>query len=327
MGDFREEILDHPLPPPLLRGPQLFNAWSQKRLLNVEQRAATPSSPLYHYTGEAALRGILQHQRPWCFSHKHQSDPNEFEYALRLARQQLQQGMTRKDYFERTLCGCLEDALRLKGLASPFDFYLFSLSRHRDDLGQWDSYGDARRGFSIGFGVPLLQPIQSTLNERANENLHLGRVLYGDDQILARHRLVIDKACEITRRIGQKNHDWLRTFRPYPFIHAMAQEVLASQLIWNCLTGKGKKYEPEQEVRGIVMGVSDRFDSFRFTLADPRRGDRCYIEHPMNLMGVGHIAEILVGPLAPSGAEDMVRTLLRDEGYPTDIPVIRSRVA
>ena len=129
MGDRHDEIPDHPLPPPLLRGPQLFNAWSQKRLLNVEQRAATPSSPLYHHTGEAALRGILQHQRPWCFSHKHQSDPNEFEYALRLARQQLQQGMNRQDYFERSLCGCLEDALRLKGLASPFDFYLFSKRR------------------------------------------------------------------------------------------------------------------------------------------------------------------------------------------------------
>jgi hypothetical protein len=324
MADSSSNIPDHPLPPPLLRGPQLFNAWSQKRLLNVEQRAATPSSPLYHYTGEAALCGILQHQRPWFFSHKHQSDPYEFEYALRLARSQLQQGMKRRDYFERSLCGCLEDMLQQKGLASPFDFYLFSLSRHRDDLGQWDAYGDAKRGFAIGFGTPLFQPVQSTLNERANENLHLGRVIYGDDQTLARHRHVIDKACEIASRVGHKNRDWLRIFRPYPFIHAMAQEVLASQLIWNCLTAKEGKYEPEQEVRGIIMGGSDRFDQYRNTFVDPQRGDRYYIEHPLDLKMDGHIAEILVGPLAPPDAEAMVRALLQREGYPPNVSVIRS---
>lgn len=322
----KDDEPDHPLPSRLLRGPELFNAWSQKRLLNVEQRASTPVSPLYHYTGEAALTGILTNQRPWCFSHKHQSDPNEFEYALRRARELLREGMRRKDYFARAVCGCLEDMLAHKGLASPFDFYLFSLSRHRDDPGQWDAYGDGRRGFAIGFGVPLLGPTQATLYPNANENLHLGRVIYGDDRTRARHRQVIDKACEIASRIGHRNHDLLRVIRPHPFIFAMAQEVLASQLIWNCLTAKESRFEPEQEVRGIIMGVSDRFEPYRRTFSDPPRGDRCYIEHPMDLKTPGHIAEILVGPLAPPKAEDTVRELLRNEGYPASIPVLRSRV-
>jgi hypothetical protein len=62
--------LDHPLPPALLKASREFNAWSQRQLL-CEQRAATPMEPLYRYTGETAVRGILRHQRPWCFSRKH----------------------------------------------------------------------------------------------------------------------------------------------------------------------------------------------------------------------------------------------------------------
>ena len=313
---------DHPLPPALLKGPELFQKWSQRRL-QVEQRAATPTVPLYHYTGERALRGILQNQRPWCFSHLHQSDPNEFEYSLDLARQVLQRGMKREDFFESSLCGCLEDMLKLRGLAGPFDFYLFSLSRHRDDPGQWETYGDHRRGFAIGFGPALLQPTHATPLPNANENLWLGRVLYGNDQTLARHQLVLDQACAIAKRIGHKNADWLRVFRPYPFIKAMAQEVMASQLIWNCLTAKEENYRPEQEVRGIVMGVSERFTPYRKTFNDPVRGDRLYIEHPMELKVPEHVAEIMVGPESLPGSEDMVRDLLRAEGYP-DIPIVRS---
>jgi len=102
----------------------------------------------------------------------------------------------------------------------------------------------------------------------------------------------------------------------------MAQEVLASQLVWNCLTAKEKKFEPEWEVRGIVMGVTARFDGLRRLL-----GERSFIETPLDLKQPGHLAEILVGPLAPDGAEEMVRALLKVEGYPETIPVVRSHAS
>jgi hypothetical protein len=40
-----------------------FEAWMQGELL-ADQVRSTPTAPLYHYTGEAALRGILEHRRP-----------------------------------------------------------------------------------------------------------------------------------------------------------------------------------------------------------------------------------------------------------------------
>jgi hypothetical protein len=49
-----------------------------------------------------------------------------------------------------------------------------------------------------------------------------------------------------------------------------------------------------------------------------------YVEHQLPLKAPGAIAEVLVGPLAPKEAEDMVRDLLTANGYPAGIPVLRS---
>src|SRR5690242_10490245 len=57
--------LDH-LPPELAAAVREFIAWSDKQLF-AEQVASTPKEPLYHDTGEAALKGILTNQHLWCF--------------------------------------------------------------------------------------------------------------------------------------------------------------------------------------------------------------------------------------------------------------------
>jgi hypothetical protein len=82
-----EDILgyDPKLPPALAAALIEFDGWSKAELL-VEQGKSTPSEPLYHYTNEDSLRGILSAQRIWCFSHLHQSDREEFSYSLKLAR-------------------------------------------------------------------------------------------------------------------------------------------------------------------------------------------------------------------------------------------------
>ncbi|UQR62376.1 DUF2971 domain-containing protein [Bradyrhizobium sp. C-145] len=308
----------HALPPPLIVAVEKFAAWSKKQLL-VEQNAATPTVPLYHYTGEEALAGILRHEKLWCFSHLHQSDPKEFEYSLAGALDVIRQVGKSEDFWTKHFCGCLEDMLVTNGLASPFDFYLFSLSRHRDDPGQWRQYGRNGQGFAIGVTPLLLQPDTDVLSAQANENLHIGRVIYGDRETKARHRLVIRKAAAITSQVVRRNRQWIDLVRPVSYLAAMAREVLASQLIWNCLTAKEMKFANEREVRGIVMGVRNRFDAHRKML-----GTRAYIEVPLLLRTPSAIAEILVGPNAPAGAEDKVRALLQAEGYADSIPVICS---
>lgn len=308
----------HALPPQLMAAVEKFDAWSKKQLL-VEQNAATPTVSLYHYTSEEALVGILRHEKLWCFSHLHQSDPKEFEYSLAGALDVIRQVGKSEDFWTRHFCGCLEDMLVTNGLASPFDFYLFSLSRHRDDPGQWRQYGRNGEGFAIGVAPLLLQPDTEVLSAQANENLHIGRVIYGDRETKARHRLVIRKAAAVTSQVARSNRKWIDLVRPVPYLAAMAREVLASQLVWNCLTAKELKFSNEREVRGIVMGVRDRFDGHRKML-----GPRAYIEVPFLLRTPGAISEVLVGPNAPADAENKVRALLQAEGYADSIPVLRS---
>lgn len=320
MDKLTDDEYRHALPPQLMAAVEKFDAWSKKELLE-EQGAATPIEPLYHYTGEEALVGILRHEKLWCFSHLHQSDPKEFEYSLAGALDIIRQVGRSGDFWTRHFCGCLEDMLVTNGLASPFDFYLFSLSRHRDDAGQWREYGRAGQGFAIGVAPVLLQPDTDVLHAQANENLHIGRVIYGDRETNARHRRVIRKAAAITSQVARRNREWIDMVRPVPYLAAMAREVMASQLVWNCLTAKESKFSNEREVRGIVMGVRERFDSHRKML-----GARAYIEVPLPLRTPGGIAEILIGPRAPPDAEAKVRALLKSEGYADAIPVIRSSV-
>src|ERR1700685_1196369 len=204
---------DPGLPPKLAAAVVEFDVWSKSQLL-LEQSQSTPAVPLYHYTGEDSLRGILLNQRIWCFSHLHQSDSTEFEYALSVARRVIKEVGVSSDFFTKHFCACLDDLLEVNGLAGPFDFYLFSVSRHRDDVRQWRKYGKDGRGYAIGFGPPLFQPDRDTLDTDPTKNLHVGRVIYGDAQTADRHRRVVAKAAEICSRIGMANVEVVRAAGP-----------------------------------------------------------------------------------------------------------------
>lgn len=318
MPDSFEKRLDH-LALELRAGLQEFVAWSNDRLLRTEQHESTPTEPLYHYTDENALRGILTNQHIWCFSHLLQRDETEFAYSMEIAREELRKVGWSNDFFRRYVCCCIDDLLECNSIEDTFEFYLFSLTRHRDDHEHWLEYGHRGKGFVIGFAPSLLQPEKDTLSDKADENLHVGRVLYGDKATRARHRLVTERAADITSKYGHANRRKLGKEQVTSFIRAMADEVIASQLIWNCLTAKIDIYENEREVRGVVMNVRANFEGIRKPL-----GKKFYVEHYLPLKASGSITEIIVGALAPAGAEDVVQTMLGDLGYPDGIAVTRS---
>jgi hypothetical protein len=315
------EPFDHrfeALPPEPQIAPREFDAWSQAQLLK-EQDASTPNTPLYHYTGEDALKGILAQEKLWCFGHEHQKDREEFKYSLEIARRIIKGVGESADGPTKHFCGCLIDILDNNSFSTTFEFYLFSLSRHEDDPQQWRDYGEQGRGFALGFSPTLFSPTEMTLKEQANENLHVGRVIYGDAVTEARHRLVIETAVSITSRVAWANRSLGTTIRPSTYFRAMVDEVIASQLIWNCLTSKRDDYANEREVRFIIMNVVAKFDEHRKLF----RG-KTYVEAALPLKAEGSIVQILVGPHAPSDAENMVSDLLKMHGYPDGLPVRRS---
>jgi hypothetical protein len=189
------------LPPESQAASREFDAWSQAQLLK-EQDASTPRTPLYHYTGEDALKGILAHEKLWCFGHQHQRDRKEFEYSLKIARRVIKKVGNCDDRPTQHFYACLIDVLDNNSFTDTFEFYLFSFSRHEDDPKQWRDYGQHGRGFAIGFAPALFAPTEMTLKEHANENLQVGRVIYGGTATEARHRLVIETAASITSRVA-----------------------------------------------------------------------------------------------------------------------------
>src|ERR1700688_1067389 len=209
MNEPLESRVDKSLPPELLKAHREFEAWAQKQLL-TEQNESTPTEPLYHYTDEDALKGILCTERLWCFGHQHQDDLTEFEYSLSIALGVIKEvDRRRQDRVTHHFCACLLDLLESNSFSDTFEFYLFSLSRHRDDRQQWQQYGHQGRGFAIGFAPALFQATQTGLNEQANENVHVGRVIYGDAATEERHRRVIECAAEITSRVALANQSLL----------------------------------------------------------------------------------------------------------------------
>ena len=318
MGDDYDTRYDF-FPAPLREAPRRFDRWSKDQLL-AEQQASTPDHALYHYTGERALKGILTQEKIRCFGHQFQKDVAEFHYSMAIARDVIAEVGRSADPPTHWFCACLLDMLDNNSITDTFEFYLFSVSRHTDDPEQWSEYGDAGRGFAIGFAPPLFAATQTVLNAEANENLYVGRVLYGDVATAARHRAVIAKAAAIASEVAHANRSMPDSVKPSDYFWAVAREVIASQLIWNCLTAKHANFNYEREVQFIIMGMVAAFDAHRKTIAG-----KAYVEAPLPLKIAGSIKEILVGPAAPDDAETMVTDFLKANGYPDGIPVLRSR--
>jgi hypothetical protein len=203
-------------------------------------------------------------------------------------------------------------------MTNTFEFYMFSLSRHRDDAQQWAEYGHAGHGFAISFAPTLFLPDETQLKEQANENLHVGRVVYGDEATERRHRRAIERAAEITSRYGNAHPEAVRRAHPVTFLRSIVDEFIASQLIWNCLTAKSMHYANEREVRYLLLNLHGKFDLHR-KVFDRKN----YVEAALPLRQPGSIVEILVGPHTPSGTGEKVREFLVTQGYPA-IPIRRS---
>ncbi len=311
---------DQSLPPPLATAIEEFDLWMRSKH-RADEALSAPLSPLYHYTDEWALRGILEKRELWCFTHNSQKDQTEFRYSLDIGRSVIRQEADRASPFVRLmLCG-LHGMLAEK-LEERFGFYFFSFSSHRDHSRQWTDYGDAGSGFAIGFSPALFQIDQYEPSPHARENRFVGEDVYGRNAARARHRLGVRKLADIAERV-ERDHPLVAQDNHQAWFDRMNLEFLATMFLWNCLTAKACKFCCEQETRYIIMGIRSAFDGCR-----KRHRGRDYVETPsLSLSEPGKIAEILVGPRAPAGAEEMVRDLLASNGYPSGISVSRSKAA
>ena len=120
-------------------------------------------------------------------------------------------------------------------------------------------------GFAIGLSPACSSRIRTIFLRRPARSSHR-RVVYGDQATSRRHDRSVQSAADITNRVGSNHSRLVRDTGIATYLRVMAHELLASQMIWDCLTAKEVQFEDEREVRGIVMNVRAKFDPWRRTV-------------------------------------------------------------
>ena len=320
----RDSMRGDELPSELREATAKFVVWSEQQL-EAEQSRNAITAPLYHYTNGHGLKGILESETIWFTDYRHLNDPSELTHGMRTAHDVMRNIAADADGRVRLFLGITADLFSHANLSNTLEFFIASFSREPDDLGQWRAYADNGRGYALGLSPQVFGVVEKPVRE-PNENVLVGPVLYQTGEVCARHRQAIEKAASIFLQAADANVELMRDKSVgVPFMREMAKELLASSLIWNCLTSKHPAYAHEREVRMIILGLRSKLLPYVTTRV---RGSEIvpYIVHQMPLRQPHHIFEIVVGPAAPADAERCVETMLRSLGADPRISIRRSEI-
>lgn len=299
-----------PLSPAFTAALRAYDRASIVRLRNAEVRNA-PTAPLYHYTNRGGLGGIVTAQQFWFTHYQHLNDDNEIRFGMDVANAMLAEFGARMPKI-KIFCHMVIDLFSAENMNTAFGFYIASFSRNRDDLHQWQKYGQDGQGFAIGL-APKLFAIEDKPNRKPHENIFVSPVSYGDAAGRILHLPAIESVTRIVAETVERKAEAMSDInRGMPFFREMADRLLASELILNSLIVKNLDWAPEHEVRQFILGenanlapcVSMRCRGTETVPSVP------YIKGDVPLHQPGSIAEIVIGPAAPADAEDFVCSLL-----------------
>jgi hypothetical protein len=317
-------LIDGPIPVELQVAIDEYSRW-QAAHVEAEQRRVHVTVPLYHYTGLSALRGIIETESVWCTDYRHMNDPSELSHGVEVTHDVLTNVARGADDRVGLFCRWVGDLLVPRNFAGHLDFFTVSFTEQRDDPGQWKEYGDHGRGVAIGFS-PSMFAIVDAAGLRPNEISFVGPVLYQRAAIFARHEAAIRAAASIFLAAVDRHPDVMADkAKGIPFIDRIAKELIASPLIWNCITSKDHaRWAREREVRLILMGQTPNLAPFVQTR---KRGSKRvpYIAHPFRVRAPGALHEIMIGPEAAADAETEVKRMLHQLGV-SDVRVTRSSI-
>ena len=109
-----------------------------------------PKIPLYHYTTQRGLLGIVGTREIWATHHQCLNDTQEFIHAKDLFRREIEEQANAAGQANRLLAD-LQRTLEGKQGFEDVNLYVASLSEDPDSLAQWRAYGGPTSGFSLGF--------------------------------------------------------------------------------------------------------------------------------------------------------------------------------
>jgi hypothetical protein len=114
-----------------------------------------PSKPLYHYTTQRGLLGIIDSKKMWVTHTQYLNDRREFVHAVELVKKELDRRLEVEQVEgTRDLLLFMQRALGW-GAPEKNSVCVCSFSEDRDSLSQWRAYGGVS-GYAIGFPPDVL---------------------------------------------------------------------------------------------------------------------------------------------------------------------------
>lgn len=131
-----------------------------------------PDGPVFHYTSQKGLLGIINTKSLWATNILYMNDAAELQYAVGLARGQialLKESLSSEDV--RLLDAIDRELDRITRMRSD-GIYVCSFSSHGDQLSQWRGYCPGGNGFSIGIDLPRVQEAIATQRFRPEKCIY-----------------------------------------------------------------------------------------------------------------------------------------------------------
>jgi hypothetical protein len=283
------------------------------------------NEPLWHYTSQQGLLGILRTKKLWATNIRYLNDSREYIHALDVRQKEIERRLKGSTGPRAHLRKYLLDHLQSYRTRFEHDdtggsLFVFSLSACRDDLSQWRAYCPQGTGFSLGFDVSEWMGYEryDQSDEERDFTLSCWPCIYGKE---AQHEFaeILDfaLACVEMRDEGdpgpsnldeaavQVAHDIFRDF-----------DVVAARM-------KDAAFDAERETRLIVLR---RDSDYPILVRQGRNGLVPYVEIELDRPPRLPLREIVVGPSPHQQLQcRAVEAALRMEGI-FGVEVSRSNV-
>src|SRR6266478_4268336 len=135
----------------------------KKRNILNDVLTREPDKPLYHYTTQTGLLGIIKSRQIWATHTQYLNDRREFLHAVDLVHEEIKRLLDEAidSYPSRPHQSAREDSLaRMQAAVSmspqSINVCVCSFSEERDSLSQWRAYGGPS-GFAVGFSSHVLR--------------------------------------------------------------------------------------------------------------------------------------------------------------------------
>jgi hypothetical protein len=281
-----------------------------KRAILNEVLSRRPNKPLYHYTGQSGILGIIGERQIWATHSQYLNDRREYKHALDLVREEIKTLLASADQETQTL---LQDmAEGISGIES-INVCVCSFSEDRDSLSQWRAYGPGASGFAVGFSGDCVAAATK------KEGWYLAPCIYEPEEQRALIRSLVEEVLE--QSIEGKNagkteiekHYWARGASLGAYLHRYA------------LILKDRSFREEREWRIISKPLMCAKELFDF-----REGSSLlipYYKFPLDGDGLAfRVHEVVVGPTPDEERSKMsVKSFLVRQGL-ENVPVEVSSV-